>query len=183
MTRLGQWALGGVLVGGLIHIVAVLGVPLVTDKTPWNGIATLGNPGSFHLVTRDDTPIGGLDPAMVHAACAFDLDGRSASLKMEVAAALWTVSVFDSRGRSVFALAGQEPDIGVDLISVNQTRPAEPADPDAEQGEGATAAASGGEAFAAQVPEDKGFIVVRVYTPYEQDRRQVLETLTAARCV
>lgn len=175
MNRLLVWALAGLCFGGIIHIVAVLGVPYVTEKTPWNGIAGLGKTGTFHLVTRNDTPIGGLDPAMVHAACAFNLAGESSGFELDIEANLWTVSVFDSLGRSVFALAGREPQFGLSLVTANTPEPEEDAekseDPEEDKG------------FAAKVPDDKGFIVVRIYSPYESERTKVVNTLTKARCV
>lgn len=175
MNRLFVWVLAGLCFGGIIHIVAVLGVPFVTEKTPWNGIAGLGKTGSFHLVTRDDTPIGGLDPAMVHAACAFDLGGESSGFELDIEASLWTVSVFDSFGRSVFALSGREPQFGLSLVTADAPEADEEAekDEDPEEDKG----------FAAKVPNDKGFIVVRIFSPYESERTKVVNTLTKARCV
>lgn len=174
MNRLTVWGLGGLCLGGIIHIVAVLGVPFVTDKTPWNGIAELGKTGTFHLVTRDDTPIGGLDPAMVHAACAFDLSGESSGFELDIQASLWTVSVFDSLGRSVFALAGREPRFGLALVTAEETE-TEEAEASDDQPEEDTN-------FAAKVPDDKGFIVLRVFSPYESERVKVVKNLQGARC-
>lgn len=176
MSPLTLWGLGGLCLGGIIHIVAVLGMPFVTEKTPWNGIAGLGSTGAFHLVTRDDTPIGRLDPAMVHAACAFDLSGQSATMQLDLAATLWTVSVFDSLGRSVFALAGREPQFGLDLVTATAAEAGETAAP-------APVVAAGDERqFAARVPGDKGFIVVRIYSPHGDERKRLVESLRAARC-
>jgi len=174
MSRFTIWMLSGLCLGGIIHIVAVLGIPIVTDNTPWNGIAGLGRTGQFHLVNRDDTPIGGLDPAMLHAACAFDLAGESSGFELNIEASLWTVSVFDSLGRSVFALAGREPHFGLALVTAVE----------GEQGDEAEKAAEPrpDKDFAAKVPDDKGFIVLRVYSPYDQERDKVLDTLKKARC-
>ena len=179
MNKTALWALGGLCLGGVIHIVAVLGVPVVTDKTPWAGIASLGSAGSFHLITRNDTPIGTLDPAMIHAACAFDLSGESASLELDFSAALWTVSVFDSLGRSVFALSGNEPMLGLDLVTVSEE--SEEADAASDDEDGAQPEDLDRQ-FAAQVPEDRGFIVLRIYSPYDVDRDDVLDALSDARC-
>lgn len=177
MSRLSIWVIAGLCFGGIIHIIAVLGVPFVTDKTPWNGIAELGGNGKFHLVTRDDTPIGSLDPAMLHAACAFDLDGESSGFELDIEAGLWTVSVFDSFGRSVFALSGKEPSFGLSLVTavepeaeVESTEEKTEEDPQQNKG------------FAAKIPDDKGFIVLRIYSPYESERSKVTRDLKKARC-
>ena len=174
MNKLTIWGLSGLCLGGIIHIVAVLGVPVVTDKTPWNGIADLGKTGKFHLVTRDDTPIGGLDPAMVHAACAFDLGGESSGFELDIEASLWTVSVFDSLGRSVFALAGREPHFGLSLVTAEEPEAAETDLKDDEPQDD--------KGFAAKVPDDKGFIVLRIYSPYDSERVKVVKKLQSARC-
>ncbi len=174
MNTLTLSTLGGLCLGGIIHIVAVLAVPVVTDRTPWNGIAGLGPTGQFHLVTRDDTPVGVLDPAMVHAVCAFDLAGESNDLALDLDANLWTLSVFDALGRSVFALAGRESRFGMSLVTVQEEE--EAAD------ENAPEAQASERDFAARVPDDKGFIVLRAYSPHLAERDALADSLKRARC-
>jgi len=78
MKRLALYLLGGLLLGGIIHIAVVLLVPRFATRDAYEALARLGPDDIFHAVPAKgpDAPIAGLDPHMAYAACRFSLAER-----------------------------------------------------------------------------------------------------------
>lgn len=106
MRRLALYLLGGLLLGGIIHIAVVLLVPRFATRDAYEALARLGPDDIFHAVPAKgpDAPIAGLDPRMAYAACRFSLAERPLHLRAPMTGDFWSAAVFDDRGNNLYSL-------------------------------------------------------------------------------
>ena len=107
MSRLAIWALGVLMMAGIVHIVTVFGVPRHAVRDPWEEIGRFGPVGGFVTLPAsgpEGTALPGLDPAMRHAVCRFVLDGGPIRIKAAPPDAYWSLSLWDRRGLHVWGL-------------------------------------------------------------------------------
>lgn len=107
MKRTLLFALGGLLLGGMIHIAIVLLIPLYAVNDAWAHVEGLGRDGQFHLVSLPEAgseAIASLDPRMVHAVCRFDLADGPIRITAAMPDEFWSVAIFDRRGRNIYSL-------------------------------------------------------------------------------
>ena len=85
MRRTILFIIGGILLGGIIHIAIVFMVPYYADHDAWAEMHRFGRDGQFHVLPVPEAgaePLASLDPRMVQAVCRFSLGaGRCASLR------------------------------------------------------------------------------------------------------
>ena len=87
MTKWLFWLLGGVLLGGIVHLATVLWLPRtatqdaysrLAEVTPVNGVATLPDPAP------DKALLPYMDPAFAVAVCRYDLEQGPLQLSLTV---------------------------------------------------------------------------------------------------
>ncbi len=74
------FVVGGMLLGGIIHIAIVFLVPYYAGNDAWAQMGRFGRDGEFHALPIPEAgaePIASLDPRMVQAVCRFNLDQRT----------------------------------------------------------------------------------------------------------
>lgn len=115
IARMGVWALGVLMMAGIVHIAAVFGVPRFATDDPWTEVAHFGPMGRFAVLPPSGGAVKtlpGLDPAMRHATCRFVLDGAPVRIKVSAPEVYWSLSLFDRRGLHVWGFdnrgAGQK---------------------------------------------------------------------------
>ncbi|MCX5479197.1 DUF1254 domain-containing protein [Kaistia geumhonensis] len=106
MKRLALYLIGGLLLGGIIHIAVVLLVPHFATRDAYGALARLGPDDVFHAVPAEggDTPIAGLDPRMAYVACRFSLADRPLHIFAPMTEDFWSAAVFDDRGNNLYSL-------------------------------------------------------------------------------
>lgn len=107
MKRLLLYVLGGLLLGGIIHIGVILLVPEFATRDAWTSLGRLGPDGAFHLLpptAAATTGLTDLDPAMAHAACRFTLQEGPIRIRAKMPDEFWSLAVFDRRGSNVYSL-------------------------------------------------------------------------------
>jgi len=115
------WFIGGALLGGIIHIIVILTLPLLAEETTWTRISayeaanrmlilepvTPGIPNPLHL-----------DPELSYGLCQVDLSEGPAYLNGVLPDAFWSVAVYDRNGIVIYSTTnrdgiGQTVDIGI----------------------------------------------------------------------
>ena len=107
MMRTAAWAIGALLLAGIVHIVTVFGVPHHAVADPWREIGAIAGDGAFVRLPRAtsaERPLPGLDPAMTHAVCRFSLDKGPVRIRAEVAEGYWSLSLLDLHGLWVWGV-------------------------------------------------------------------------------
>lgn len=177
MTRVLFAILVGLVLGGIIHIVTVLGVPRVAERDAWARLATFGPDLKFNAVPRpapgvDTLPL--LDPAFAQYACRFTLKEGPVRIRAALPDLFWSVALFEGRGVNVYNLSdraiGQKPvDILVaDPEQIAQIRENPPADFN--------------DIIIVDWKTGRGFAVVRIFAPTAADGADAEAAMAKATC-
>lgn len=177
MTRWVFAILGGVLLGGIVHLVSVLALPRVASldaysrlepKTAVNAVTPLPLP------TPNDAPMPFMDPAFAAAVCRYDLSKGPIKLTVPVSQAYTSVSFYTRSEIAYYAIndrsAGRKV-IELDLMTEAQHN-------DLPEEEDVTAA----DRLIIDSPTATGLIVMKAFAPEPGLIEQARASLAAATC-
>jgi len=154
------FVLGGVFLGGIIHLAIVFLVPFYAGNDAWAQMQRFGRDGQFHTLPMAEPgaePIAALDPRMVEAVCRFNLAGGPVRVRAEFSDEFWSVAVFDRRGRNIYSLndrAAERSKLDLAILTplhMAQLRQNPPASLET--------------AIVLELPIQAGFIVLRAFVP------------------
>ena len=177
MKRTILFILGGILLGGVIHIAIVFMVPYYADHDAWAEMHRFGRDGQFHVLPVPEAgaePLAALDPRMAQAVCRFSLGSGPVHVTASFADEFWSVAVFDRRGRNIYSLNDRSADrAALDLailtpVQMAQLRQDPPASLET--------------AIVLELPIDAGFVLLREFVPDESLAPSVAASLNAADC-
>jgi uncharacterized membrane protein len=156
--KLVRAVLGGLLLAGLVHVVAVLLVPEMAPRDAVSRIHDVVPTGEVTAIPADGSVLPDLDPYFVHAACTFDVSAGPIEVTGAMPDTLWTFAVVSKTGGIVTSL---ERSASVDnRLDVVVGRPG----PIEQLRLSRAATLSPGTSFAA-VPDDLGFVLIRAFAP------------------
>jgi len=177
MKRTLIFVLGGILLGGIIHIAIVFMVPYYANHDAWAQMHRFGRDGQFHVLPLPEAgaePLASLDPRMVQAVCRFSLAHGPVRVSAGFADQFWSVAVFDRRGRNIYSLNDRSADRAqLDLailtpVQMAQLRQDPPASLET--------------AIVLELPIDVGFVLLRAFVPDDSLMASVIASLKAADC-
>jgi uncharacterized membrane protein len=126
MIRWLLWILGGILLGGIVHLATVLAMPRAASQdaysrlvplTPVDAIVPLGAP------TAQASVLPFMDPAFAAAVCRYDLSSGSIKLNAPVSQAYTSVTFYTRNSVAYYAIndraAGRRA-IELDLMTAEQ---------------------------------------------------------------
>lgn len=159
MTRFFNALTLGIIGAGIIHISALLLVPVYSKRDAWTILSEQAN---FYRMVRLDPPkatplIDSLDPLFDAIACRFDLREGALRLKGEGVVPYWSMSIYDRNGLNIFSVNdSSSPEAGPDFIVATPAqmillRNAPPADLDG--------------AVFIQADIDEGIALIRSFVP------------------
>ncbi|NGP18673.1 DUF1254 domain-containing protein [Devosia aurantiaca] len=177
MIRTLLWLIGGVLLGGVIHIVAILTLPLLAEETTWTRVAALdaknrvlvlppiaqGQPNPLHL-----------DPELSYGLCRLDLSEGPAYLSGSLPDAFWSVALFNTSGIVTYSTTnrdgiGQTVEMGI--FNAAQTRLLAQQQIDVEEG-----------LLVVEASSNELFVLLRLSPPHEVMRPRFEEALSQITC-
>lgn len=177
MTRWLLWLLGGVLLGGIVHLATVLWLPRTATQdaysrlvpiTPINAVATLPAPSPEQVV------LPFMDPAFATAICRYDLASGPLQLSLNVSQAYTSVSFYTRFGTAYYAIndraAGRRV-IQLDLMTERQRN-------EMPEEEDVTAA----DRLIVESPTTTGIIVLKALAPEPGLMPMAREALATGRC-
>jgi len=173
------WALGGLMLGGIIHIVSVLWVPLTAENDSWTQLAGFGPVNMLHTIAPAEDrrpPLPDMDPSLRYSVCRYDLTEGPLLITGRVPLVYWSVALYDRRGLNYYALndrlvAGRN--IRLWVATKQQLLAIEPQSPE-------TAASD--ERLLIGAPGVLGFAIFRVLVPGPSFEAKVVETFEATSC-
>lgn len=128
MIRTLLWLLAGVALGGVIHLIVILTLPQLADRTVWTRIQALQAQNRMMVlpaVTPGTPNPFGLDPAMSYAICQIDLLQGPGFLNGQLPDAFWSIALYDRDGRVFYSTTNRDG-IGralqMGIFNANQTR-------------------------------------------------------------
>lgn len=177
MRRTLLFALGGLLIGGIVHVAIVFLVPFYAGKDAWAQIARFGADGQFHTLAMAESgnePIVGLDPKMMVAVCRFSLANGPLRVRADLPDEFWSAAVFDRRGRNVYSLndrAAEKSHLDLAIMTPVQLAQLRQNPPPALE-----------TAIVLELPIQTGFVLLRAFVPDESMLPGTTASLHGADC-
>jgi uncharacterized membrane protein len=177
MKRTILFLVGGLMLGGIIHIVVVFMVPYYADRDAWAQMDRLGADDRFHALPLPQPgaePLRSLDPWMLHAVCRFSLADGPVRITAALPDDFWSIAVFDRRGRNVYSLNDRSADrTRLDLAVITPVQMAQLRQDPPETLE---------TAIVIEVPLEEGFALLRVFVADESKLPEAARALQSADC-
>jgi uncharacterized membrane protein len=178
MIRWLLWIMGGVLLGGIVHVVTVLALPATATQDAYTRLSAVAPVNTVTMLTPpspQSAVLPFMDPAFATGVCRFDLASGPIKLSIAVSQSYTAVSFYTRRGVAFYAIndraAGRRV-IELFLMTSNQ-RSALP-----EQ-EDVTAA----DRLIVEAPTETGLIMIRVLAPEPSLMPTAQRTISGGKCV
>ncbi|MGV8854355.1 MAG: hypothetical protein ACOH2L_06880 [Devosia sp.] len=177
MTRFLLWLAGGLVLGGIIHLVVILTLPQLDDDTVWTRVAALHADNRVlvlpEIAAGEPNPLG-LDPEMIYGVCSLDLSKGPGFVRGTLPEAFWSVAIFDRAGIITYSTTnrdgiGQTLDLGI--FNAAQTRLLAQQQLDVAEG-----------VLVVESETDKLFTLVRLLPPHHAMRARFAAELAKASC-
>lgn len=111
MIRTLLWIVGGMLLGGIIHIVVILSMPALANETVWHRVEDLGPINTVQILPGIDpgepNPLH-LDPNLAYAVCRLDLKSGPGVVNGTLPDAFWSLAVFDRNGTVIYSTTNRD---------------------------------------------------------------------------
>ncbi len=107
ILRLALWLIGGLMLGGIIHISTVLALPQLAPRDAWTRMATFGEEDLFQVLPSpapDTVDLPVVDASFEQAVCRYSLDDGLKLVENRMPADFWSLGVFNRFGQSLFSL-------------------------------------------------------------------------------
>ena len=160
MIRWLLWILAGALLGGIVHLVAVLMLPRTATQDAYSRLSPIAPVNAVAPVpepTPQNAVIPFMDPAFASAVCRYDLAAGPIKLTVPISPAYTSVSFYTRRGVAYYAI--NDRSAGRRQIELQLMTAAQRADlPDDEE---VTAA----DRLIVESPSGTGLILMRALAP------------------
>lgn len=177
MIRTLLYIVGGVVLGGIIHLAVILTMPSLATTAAWDRVASAGAGEALVILPQpaagDPNPLR-LDPELVYAACQIDLREGPATISGVLPQAFWSVAVYGRAGAVIYSTTNRDAvgtrlDLGV--FNAAQTRLLAEQQLDVAEG-----------LLIVEAREDDILVVVRLAPPYPALRTRYAEQLSELNC-
>jgi uncharacterized membrane protein len=177
MIRWTLWLLGGIVLGGMVHLATVLALPTTATRDAYSRIAPIAQVNTV-VPLPAPAPATALlpftDPAFAVAVCRYDLAEAPLKLTVPVSQAYTSVSFYTRKGIAYYAIndraAGRRV-IELDLMTAQQHS-------EMPEEEDVTAA----DRLIVESPTATGLIVLKALAPEPGQMAAARRTLSGARC-
>ncbi|MEO8883660.1 MAG: hypothetical protein ABI377_09665, partial [Devosia sp.] len=121
------WLLGGILLGVIIHIAVILGLPAVATNTVWSRVAALGADDKAIVLP---TPVSGatnplqLDPELSYAICKVNLSTGPGVVSGTLPDAYWSLAIFNKAGTVIYSTTNRDgigQNLNLGIFNADQT--------------------------------------------------------------
>jgi uncharacterized membrane protein len=177
VTRTLLFVVGGLLLGGIIHVVIVFLVPTYAGNDAWSEMGRFGQDRQFHTLPLPEAGterVPGMDPRMLQAVCRFNLTTGPLRVHADLPDEFWSVAVFDRRGRNVYSLndrAAEGPKLDLAILTSVQMAQIHQNPPPALEN-----------AIVVELPIDAGFVLLRAFVPDDSTLPAARTALAGASC-
>lgn len=104
------WLLASVFCAGVIHVLAVFGIPYLATRDAWSRLSAFSDSNQLYLlpIAAADAPLPFMAPDIAYAFCRFDLTAKNVSLQTELGDASWSIAVSGRHGENFYFISGAE---------------------------------------------------------------------------
>src|SRR6185312_4219200 len=177
MIRILFAIVGGILLGGVVHLVSVLALPRIASQDAYSRLTAMTPPNAvtpLPLADPGHSPMPFMDPAFAVAICRYDLSGGSIKLTVPVSQAYTSVSFYTRSDVAYYAINDRTARRKV--IELNLMTEAKHAELPEE--EDVTAA----DRLIIDSPSTTGLIVLKALAPEPGMMAEAKASLAASRC-
>jgi uncharacterized membrane protein len=177
MIRVMLAVVGGILLGGVVHLVSVLALPRIASQDAYSRLMAMTRVNAVTPLPPADpgvSPMPFMDPAFAVAICRYDLSAGSIKLTVPVSQAYTSVSFYTRSDVAYYAI--NDRSAGRKVIELNLMTEAQHAELPEE--EDVTAA----DRLIIDSPSATGLIVLKALAPEPGMMEQVEASLAAATC-
>jgi uncharacterized membrane protein len=177
MIRLLFAIIGGVLLGGVVHLVSVLALPRIATQDAYSRLTPLTKLNAvtaLPLANPNNAPMPFMDPAFAIAICRYDLSGGPIKLAVPVSQAYTSVSFYTRNDVAYYAI--NDRSAGRRVIELDLMTEAQHAE--LPEDEDVTAA----DRLIIDSPTATGLIVLKALAPEPGLMVQAQATLAASSC-
>ena len=177
MIRWALWLLGGLLLGGIVHLGSVLLLPRTATQDAYTRLSASAPVNAIMPLpasTPDDALLPFMDPAFATAVCRYDLSSGALQLRVPVSQAYTSVSFYARSGIAYYAIndrAAGRRIIELDLMTAQQRA-------DLPEDEEVTAA----DRLIVESPTPTGLILIRTFGPEPGLMPMARRALASAQC-
>jgi uncharacterized membrane protein len=177
MIRWLLWILGGLVLGGIVHLATIMMLPRTASRDAYARLTPLVPVNVFALLpapTPEASSVPFMDPAFAVAACRYDLTKGPVKLTVPVSQAYTSVTFYTRRDIAYYAIndrAAGRRSIELDLMTTKQRG-------DLPDDEEVTAA----DRLIVESPSLTGLIVARAFSPEPSLLPTATAALRAAQC-
>ncbi|NJM34499.1 MAG: DUF1254 domain-containing protein [Rhodomicrobium sp.] len=102
--------LASVFCAGIIHILAVFGVPYVASQDAWARLSKIGGLNQIYVmpVAANEPPLPFMAPDIAYAFCRYDLTSKNVLVKTPIGDAAWSIAVSGRYGENFYFISGAE---------------------------------------------------------------------------
>ena len=177
MIRPLLWLIGGVVLGGIIHIIVILTLPALAEQSVWSRVASLDADNRMVILPAiaagEPNPLG-LDPELAYGLCRIDLANGPAYISGVLPDAFWSVALFNPSGIVTYSTTnrdgiGQTLELGI--FNAAQTRLLAQQQLDIAEG-----------LLVVESASDKLLVLVRLAPPHQAMRARFEQQLSAVSC-
>ncbi|MFD1944957.1 DUF1254 domain-containing protein [Paradevosia shaoguanensis] len=177
MIRTLLWLLAGAVLGGIIHIVVILALPIFATQDVWTRITALGAVEKAVVLPApalgEPNPLR-LDPDMAYAVCQVDLSSGPGVVSGTLPDAFWSIAVYNRAGTVIYSTTnrdgiGQNLDLGI--FNPAQTRLLAQQQLDIAEG-----------LLIVESPQNDVFAVVRLAPPHPAMKARYEKALSELEC-
>jgi uncharacterized membrane protein len=110
MRTLWPWLVASLFCAGVIHILAVFGVPYVASRDAWARLSAISAENRIQLlpVAADETPLPFMEPDVAYAFCRYDLSTSNLLVKTALGDPSWSIAVSGRHGDNFYFISGAE---------------------------------------------------------------------------
>ncbi|HEY8577651.1 MAG TPA: hypothetical protein VIL88_15100 [Devosia sp.] len=177
MIRFLLWLVGGVILGGIIHIVVILTLPALAEQSIWTRVDDIEADNRIAILppvrAGEPNPLG-LDPELIYGLCRVDLDQGPAYVQGTMPDAFWSIALFNPAGIVSYSTTnrdgiGQTLDLGI--FNAAQTRLLAQQQLDVAEG-----------LLVVESASDQLLILVRLAPPHQVMRERFAQALASVSC-
>ncbi len=172
-----MWLIGGVLLGGIVHLATVLWLPRTATQDAYSRLVPVTQVNTVTALpdaTPEKTLLPYMDPAFATAICRYDLSEGPMQLSLTVSQAYTAVSFYTRYGRAYYSIndrAAGRRSIQLDLMTEQQHN-------DMPEEEDVTAA----DRLIVESPTTTGVIVMKALAPEPGLMPMAHDALATGRC-
>lgn len=177
MNRTILFILGGILLGGIVHIAIIFLVPTYSTRDAWTAVGRFGDDNQFHILPRAEPgteALPYLDPTMAYAVCRFSLSKGPVRMRAALPDNFWSLALFDRRGRNIYSLNDRSAEeSSLDLVLATSVQNA---------GLKETPRESLESAIIIESPATSGFALLRIFVPDPTLAESAAAALRSTQC-